>query len=105
MTVSWDNVILDPIYSYGFSGGPSFGTRIVQTDGGGEERVQVLSEPIWSWSATRENVGDIADVNGLRDFFLARRGALYGFLFIDPVDFSTGTDGTAAPTVLNEVVG
>jgi len=105
MTVSWDNVILDPIYSYGFTGGPGFGTRVVQTDGGGEERVQILAEPIWSWSAERENVGALADVNGLRDFFLARRGALYGFLFVDPVDFSTGSDGTGAPSQLDEVVG
>lgn len=105
MTVSWDNVILDPIYSYGFSGGPGFGTRIVQTDGGGEERVSILSEPIWAWSAVRENVGELSDVRGLRDFFIARRGALHGFLFFDPIDFSTSTDGTGAISGTDETIG
>ena len=105
MTVSWDNVILDPIYSYGFSGGPGFGTRIVQTDGGGEERVSILSEPIWAWSAVRENVGELSDVKGLRDFFIARRGALHGFLFFDPIDFSTSTDGTGAISGTDETIG
>ena len=105
MTSSWDNVILDPIYSYGFTCGPGFGTRIIQTDGGGEERVSVISEPIWSWTATRENVGDLSDVVGLRDFFLARRGALYGFLFFDPIDFSTGAGGNTAITGDDETLG
>jgi uncharacterized protein (TIGR02217 family) len=105
MTVSWDNVILDPIYSYGFTGGPGFGTRIVQTDGGGEERVSVIAEPIWNWSAVRENVGKLSDVIGLRDFFLARRGALYGFLFFDPIDFSTGSGGASLIDGADETLG
>lgn len=105
MTVSWDNVILDPVYSYGFTGGPGFGTRIVQTDGGGEERVSVIAEPIWNWSAVRENVGDLSDVKGLRDFFIARRGALYGFLFFDPVDFSSASDGTGVISSSDEILG
>ena len=89
MTNSFDPVILPPVYSYGFTGGPSFDTRVVRMDGGGEQRVQVQQEPIWRWSATRENVSAIAgaDPEGIRDWFLARRGALYGFLFIDPFDF------------------
>lgn len=90
MTNSYDPVILPPVYSYGFSGGPSFDTRVIRMDGGGEQRIQVQQEPLWRWSATRDNVKAIngADPDGIRDWFLARRGALYGFLFIDPMDYT-----------------
>lgn len=106
MSGSWDNVILDPIYSYGFSGGPGFGTRVVQMDGGGEQRLQIQSEPIWTWSASRDNFESFGvDASGLRDFFLARRGALYGFLFIDPTDYTTAPDHVSAPTGADVVIG
>lgn len=107
MTNSYDPVIFPPIYSYGFSGGPAFETRVVRMDGGGEQRVQIQQEPLWRWSATRENVKAIsgADPDGVRDWFLARRGALYGFLFIDPIDYSTSEDNTSEPNVLDEIIG
>ncbi len=109
MSNSWDNVLLPPGYAYGFSGGPAFDTRITKMDGGGEQRVQVVDEPTWRWSATRKNfeaadVGD-ANVKGLVDFFLARRGSLYGFLFLAADDFSTADDNVSAPTALDQTIG
>jgi uncharacterized protein (TIGR02217 family) len=107
MTNSYDPVILPPIYSYGFSGGPSFDTRVIRMDGGGEQRVQIQQEPVWRWSATRENVSAIngADPDGIRDWFLARRGALYGFLFVDPIDYSTSGSNTGTPSAADEIIG
>lgn len=105
MANSWDNVLLPPGYAYGFTGGPAFDTRISRGDGGGETRVQVVEEPVWKWSALRKNFRDGADVSGLVDWFLARRGALYGFLFLDPADFSTRPNKKDAPTSLDQVIG
>ena len=106
MSRSWDPILLPPGYAYGFAGGPAHDTRIHRLDGGGEQRVQVREEPIWRWSALRRNFRDGADVDGLRDFFLARRGALYGFQFLDPSDYSTNpNDHTGAPTALDQIIG
>jgi uncharacterized protein (TIGR02217 family) len=105
MSNSWDQVLLPPGYAYGFTGGPSFDTRARRMDGGGESRVQVLEEPRWFWSALRKNFRDGADVNGLRNFFLARRGSLYGFLFADPQDLSTHADGFGPPSMGDQIIG
>lgn len=105
MSNSWDNVLLPPGYAYGFTGGPSFDTRITRMDGGGEQRVQVLDEPGWRWSATRKNFSAESDIRNLTNWFLARRGSLYGFLFFDPQDFSTAEDGVSAPTALDQTIG
>lgn len=104
MSNSWDNVLLPPGYAYGFSGGSDFETRIIPTDGS-EFRLQMREDPIWSWSALRRNFGADADVSSLIDFFLARRGPLYGFLFLDPRDFSTFENHTGEPTPLDQVIG
>lgn len=106
MSRSWDPVLLPPGYAYGFSGGPAFDTRILRMDGSGEQRVQVREEPVWKWSALRRNFRNGADVAGLRDFYLARRGAFYGFLFLDPFDYSTNpNDHTGTPNALDQVIG
>lgn len=95
---------MPPGYAYGFSGGPAFDTRIGSSDGGGEHRLQTLEEPRWRWSALRRNFSEDADVDGLADWFLARRGAMFGFLFLDPADYSTnGRRGV--PTSLDQVIG
>lgn len=105
MATSWDAVLLPPGYAYGFSGGPAFDTRFHRMDGYGEQRVQVVDEPLWKWQAVRKNFRNEADVDGLLRWFLARRGALYGFLFLDPRDFSTSADGRTAPSMLDQVIG
>lgn len=105
MATSWDPVLLPPGYAFGFTGGPAFDVRIDRTDGGGEFRVQVLEEPFWRWQALRKNFSDEADVSGLIDWFLARRGPLYGFLFLDPADFSTASDKVSPPNQLDQIIG
>jgi hypothetical protein len=105
MATSWDPVLLPPGYAYGFSGGPAFDTRITETGGGGEFRVQTLEEPKWRWQALRKNFSPDADVDGLIDWFLARRGPLYGFLFLDPRDFSTAGDKVSAPNEIDQIIG
>jgi uncharacterized protein (TIGR02217 family) len=105
MTNSFDPVLFPPGYAYGFAGGPAHDTRIVKMDGGGEQRVQVREEPVWRWSAIRKNFRD-ADVRGLRNWVLARKGALFGWLFLDPADFSTNpNDDRGLPTAIDQVIG
>jgi uncharacterized protein (TIGR02217 family) len=105
MAHSFDAILFPPGYAYGFTGGPSFDTRITRMDGGGEQRVQMREEPLWRWSGVRQNFRDGADVNGLVDWFLARRGAQFGFLFLDARDFSTAEDHTGAPSANDQVIG
>lgn len=105
---SWDEVLLPPLYSYGFTGGPGWNTKITALDGGGEQRLQFESDPKWRWSALRRNFKDIAgnpiDVTELVDFYLARRGAQYGFMFVDPNHYNTTPTGRAAVTTANDQV-
>jgi uncharacterized protein (TIGR02217 family) len=105
MSNSYDPVLLPPGYAYGFTGGPSFDTRIHTMDGYGEQRVQVVDEPKWKWQAVRKNFREDADVDALLRWFLARRGALYGFLFLDPRDFSTAENGRDPPSMLDQIIG
>jgi hypothetical protein len=104
MATSWDPVLLPPGYAYGFSGGPAFDTRITETDDGGEFRVQTLEEPKWRWQALRKNFTPDADVDGLIDWFLARRGPLYGFLYLDPRE-ETHSAASRWPTWCRRVEG
>lgn len=106
MAHSWDAVLLPPGYAYGFSGGPWFDVRKHRMDGGGEQRVQILEEPLWRWSALRRNFRNDADVDDLVDFYLARRGETYGFLFLDPADFSTSPTDRVGPFAgIDQLIG
>ena len=78
--------------SYGSKFGPGFKTEIVVLPSGAEERVG-------RWATARRR-GDVsygtktpAQLSTLRDFYLARSGALYGFRYKDWGDFASTADG------------
>jgi uncharacterized protein (TIGR02217 family) len=86
----------------GAHGGPERATDIVTLESGREERNQR-----WAQSRRRYNAGygvkSRADLLAVLAFFEERRGRLHGFLWRDPLDFSTS--GTATPGPLDELIG
>jgi len=86
--MSVDLIALPRELSYGTIGGPGYNTQIVTTDSGRETRIQ-------RWENARRQydlkylVRSYEDLLTIRNFFLARRGAFNGFLFIDFADGNT----------------
>ena len=85
------------------SGGPERRTEIVTLSTGRETR-----NSRWQASRRRYDAGSglrsIADLQVLIGFFEARRGALYGFRFRDPVDFRSARPG-AGVTATDHPIG
>lgn len=90
--------------SQGSAGGPSFKTSVMETDSGVEER---LSR--WTNARRRYNVKygirTKADLAVVHKFYLLRQGALYGFRYKDPLDFTTNSNGYGAYTKDDEIFG
>lgn len=101
--MAFDNVRLDPTVSYGFSGGPGFRTDIATADGSWEERTQNWRKAKFAWNFSRDNWRAI-DIGKLYRFYLARRGSLYSFRFLDHHDYSTAADDKAAPTAIDQAL-
>lgn len=84
----------------GAEGGPAFLTGIVGMRSGSEQRGGE-----WAQAKARWDVGygimDPDDYAEIREFFYARRGRLYGFLFRDWTDFET----TAEPIGIGTAPG
>lgn len=78
--------------SYGSSGGPGFDTQIIALPSGAEERVGRWATARRKYDASYA-VKSMATLSTLRDFFLARQGALYGFRYKDWFDFASTADG------------
>lgn len=97
-------VALPSNLSYGTSGGPAFRTTIVQSQGGREQRFANWSNPRRKYSAQITNE-DPATVQEWLTFFIAREGALNGFLFYDYTDHSTASDGVGTPDDEDVVIG
>jgi len=80
--------------SYGSSGGPGFSTRIIESDSGDETRIGR-----WAQARRKYNVAfgvkSHTDLATVRDFFLARRGPLYGFRYRDFHDCTSTATGVA----------
>jgi len=78
--------------SYGSSGGPGFSTTIVGLDTGAEQRVS-------RWSKARRKydvsygVKTYQDLQDVIKFYMAVKGAAYGFRYKDWLDFTTAIDG------------
>ncbi|MEM0907096.1 MAG: DUF2460 domain-containing protein [Pseudomonadota bacterium] len=71
--------------AFGATGGPERRTEVISLGSGGEERNQR-----WSVSKRRYDAGtgvrNRDDLQTVVDFFEERRGRLYGFRFLDPLD-------------------
>ena len=86
----------------GARGGPERATDIVTLASGREER-----NSRWADARRRYNAGygikSRADMQTVLDFFEERRGRFHSFLWRDGLDFSS--NGTSAPTPLDQVIG
>jgi uncharacterized protein (TIGR02217 family) len=95
--------------SYGSSGGPGFSTKIIESDSGDETRIAR-----WAQARRRYNVAygvkSYAQLAAVRDFYLARRGPLYGFRYKDFTDCTSSATGVAtelggaAPTNVDQTL-
>ncbi len=100
MVASFHDVVFPLIPDMGVGGGPGFHTTILQLASGFEQRNRD-----WSKSKASFDVGATvrsdADIFALQNFFYAREGRAYGFLFADPADnrcpFWTNTPGDLYP--------
>lgn len=88
----FDDVRFPLALSFGATGGPERAIEIVRLAGGNEVR-----NARHALSRRRYDVGtglrSLADVQALIAFFEARQGALRGFRFRDPFDFSSAPAG------------
>jgi uncharacterized protein (TIGR02217 family) len=84
--IDFHDVVFPENVSYGASGGPSFNTTIIELASGYEQR-----NINWSVSKARYEVSHGVktrdEMEDLLDFFYARNGRAYGFLFKDWSDF------------------
>lgn len=92
MSERFHNVRFPLRLSRGTIGGPERRTDIVTLASGQEVR-----NARWSGARRRWDIGtsisDLAALQELIDFFEARRGALHGFRFRDPLDHSSASAG------------
>jgi uncharacterized protein (TIGR02217 family) len=101
--VGYHDVQFPTTLSEGYRGGPSFNTIVTETDSGHEERVSRWQSARWVYRAARD-MGTVAEANALRDFFLARGGALNSFRFKDWLDFTSETTGITVGSIGNDQV-
>ena len=94
--------------SYGSRGGPGFNTGIFKVESGAEERVGRWESPLHQYDASY-SIKEYQHLREIRKFFLARRGALYGFRWKDFLDFTTKPSGTDAdvgtPAFTDQIIG
>jgi uncharacterized protein (TIGR02217 family) len=87
----------------GAEGGPGFSTSVVQTQSGYEFRNVNWREARRSYDAA-VGVRSEKDLATLLAFFEARRGRAYGFLYRDPLDFSSAPFDEAV-SAQDQVIG
>lgn len=89
---------------YGYRGGPGFQTVVQTTASGHEERITRWGEARHRYRCDKSLLTP-ADAQTLKDFFLARRGALHSFPFKDWNDFTSAADGITAPVNTHQQIG
>lgn len=78
-------------------GGPGFATLQRQSSEGWSYRMPRYSRPLCSWDVSHARRSDDFIAYMLK-FLRGRRGALRGFRFRDPFDWTTAPDGQSAPS-------
>lgn len=90
--------------SYRSRTGAGFETFIFDLDSEAEERVSRRSHPRHEYDALY-GIRSYADLQAVKKFFIARRGAAVGFRFKDWGDFTTNDDGRTAPSATDVELG
>lgn len=82
--------------AFGSSGGPEYRTEIVQTASGHEYRNSLWRTPLRRYNITSGR-RPLADIQAFANFFNARSGRLYGFLWRDWFDDKSSLQGPIHP--------
>jgi len=89
--------------AYGASGGPEFTTEITQLANGQEVRNTPHALPRRRYNALA-GLKSVEDMIVLKDFFLARKGRLHSFRFLDPFDHRSCAV-TETPQASDQTIG
>lgn len=89
---------------YGYQGGPGFQTVVQTTASGHEERITRWGQARHRYKCNKSLLSP-EDAQTLKDFFLARRGALHSFPFKDWNDYTSAANGITVPTNADQEIG
>ena len=95
--MAFHNIRLDPVYSYGATGGPETNIQIQSPSGGYESRIDFWGADRGRWDFAFDLI-ELYQVQALLAFFKARRGPLFSFKFQAPNDFQAVTQPLVTPT-------
>lgn len=99
---------LEPCATYGWDGGPTFKTEIVELTNGNEYRNAEWAEPRHAYSAPFMNISK-ESYRAIKRMFLVCRGMLHSFRFKDELDYQADNeifgvgDASEATFQLNKV--
>lgn len=102
--MSFHNVSLPDGFEFGSAFGGGFTTVVQETSTGHEVRLARQSQVRHRYRLRKE-LQTQDEALALKTFALGRRGALHSFRLKDWSDYTTATNGTAAPTMLDQVIG
>lgn len=91
MTSFLETPRFDVNISYGSSGGPQFNTTVFEGHGGVEQRGQNWATVKGKWNVS-QGIRDTADMDVIKNLFMAVRGKAIGFRYKDWGDFNMVTD-------------
>lgn len=92
--MAYIDAFLEPQASYGWQGGPTFSTRIVQMRNNRERRNADWAEARHSYSYSFENI-ERDEYRSIKRHHLVCRGMLHCFPFIDALDFEAESEAFA----------
>lgn len=101
--MAFHNIRFPVNISYNSSGGPGFMTRVISLDSGSEIRQGRLSLPKYQYNAAYA-IRQYEDLEEVKNFFVARNGALHSFRYKDPAAFTTAADHVGATSYLDQVI-
>jgi uncharacterized protein (TIGR02217 family) len=102
--MAFHDVSLPEGVDYGSAFGAGFQTIIQETSSGHEYRTARQTQARHRFRLLKE-LQSMQQAHALKDFGLARRGALHSFKLKDESDNTTATDGISAPTATDQNLG
>lgn len=102
--MAFHNVTLPEGFDYGSAFGAGFKTIVQESASGHEFRIARQGQARHRFRLTK-SLEDPTDAQAIKDFALARRGALHSFRLKDVSDYTTNADGTSAPSSSDQNLG
>ena len=102
--MAFHNVTFPEGFDYGSSFGAGFKTIVQESASGHEYRISRQGQARHRFRLLR-SLETQAEAQAIKDFALARRGALHSFRLKDVTDYTTKADGTSAPSTDDQNIG